>query len=192
MSLARTLLRDERGFVISAELVLVSTILVVGLITGLTCVQSAIVAELKEVGGAFARLDQSYSFTGMRGCWSSRCGLTAWTAGSANGVEIGPRIIESGPSYRVVPPAPVPAVPECPDGCPPVEVEEPVRPLPAPIQPVPEPAIPCCPPVETPCCPPSTVRVPNVFPAAPCPTPAGPVFSDRCGPFAPVAEPLVW
>ncbi|MEW4529472.1 hypothetical protein [Maioricimonas sp. JC845] len=192
MLLARALLSDERGFVISAELVLVSTILVVGLITGLTCVQSAIVAELKEVGGAFTRLDQSYSFTGMRGCWTPRCGLTSWTAGSANGIDLGPRIIESAPSYRVVPSTPVPAVPECPGGCPPVEVDEPVRPLPAPIQPIPEPPSPCCPPVETPCCPPTSIRVPGVLPPVPCPVTAGPVFSPGCGPFAPALEPLVW
>ncbi len=74
---------DEAGFVISAELVLVATILVIGLIVGLAEVQSAVVQELNDVGDAIGKLNQSYFYTG----WSARKnqgrGLKSFTAGSA-------------------------------------------------------------------------------------------------------------
>jgi Flp pilus assembly pilin Flp len=61
----RKLLQDESGFIVSAELVLVATLLVIGLIVGLSEVQHAIVAELNDVGDAIGKLNQSYSFTGF-------------------------------------------------------------------------------------------------------------------------------
>lgn len=59
------LLLDEGGFVVSAELVLVCTMLVVGLIVGLSEVQHAIVGELNDVGEAIGSLNQSFSFSGF-------------------------------------------------------------------------------------------------------------------------------
>jgi len=55
---------DEAGFIVSAELILVSTILVIGLIVGLIEVQAAIIHELNDVGEAIGSLNQSYSFPG--------------------------------------------------------------------------------------------------------------------------------
>jgi len=40
----RALLNDEAGFVVSAELVLIATLLVIGLIVGLSEVQHSVVA----------------------------------------------------------------------------------------------------------------------------------------------------
>jgi Flp pilus assembly pilin Flp len=59
------LLRDEAGFIVSAELVLVATLLVVGLVVGLSEIQHSIVAELNDVGNAIGKLNQSYSFGGF-------------------------------------------------------------------------------------------------------------------------------
>lgn len=59
------LLRDEAGFIVSAELVLVATILVIGLIVGLSEVQHAVVSELNDVADAIGSLNQSYFFTGF-------------------------------------------------------------------------------------------------------------------------------
>ena len=59
------LLNDEAGFIVSAELVLVSTILVIGMIVGLSEVQHAVVQELNDVGEAIGQLNQSYSYTGF-------------------------------------------------------------------------------------------------------------------------------
>ncbi len=55
---------DEAGFIVSAELILVSTILVIGLIVGLVELQSAIIHELNDVGEAIGSINQSYSFPG--------------------------------------------------------------------------------------------------------------------------------
>lgn len=61
----KALWQEEEGFIISAELVLVATILVIGLIVGLSEVQHAVVSELNDVGEAIGCLNQSYTFSGF-------------------------------------------------------------------------------------------------------------------------------
>lgn len=58
-------LRDEGGFIVSAELVLVATICVIGLVVGLSEVQHAINAELNDVGNAIGKLNQGFFFSGF-------------------------------------------------------------------------------------------------------------------------------
>lgn len=64
---------DEAGFIVSAELVLVATILVIGLVVGLSEVQHAVVSELNDVGEAIGELNQGYSISGFskrdNGCY---------------------------------------------------------------------------------------------------------------------------
>ncbi len=60
----RKLFNDEVGFVISAELVLVLTIAVLGMVVGLTSVRDSINAELVDLSNAFGAIDQSYSVRG--------------------------------------------------------------------------------------------------------------------------------
>ena len=69
----KQLWNDEAGFIVSAELVLVATILVIGMITGLTSVRDAVITELADVGGAIGAINQSYNFGGA----SAHCGTTA-------------------------------------------------------------------------------------------------------------------
>ena len=59
------LYQDECGFVVSAELVLIATLLVLGMIVGLSEVQNAVVAELNDVGDAIGALNQSYYYSGF-------------------------------------------------------------------------------------------------------------------------------
>ena len=61
----KMLLNDEAGFIVSAELVLIATILVIGLVVGLSEVQHAVVSELNDVGEAIGALNQCYSFSGF-------------------------------------------------------------------------------------------------------------------------------
>ena len=56
---------DEAGFIISTELVLVATMVVIGLIAGLVEVQYAVVGELNDISEAIGSLNQSYFFTGF-------------------------------------------------------------------------------------------------------------------------------
>ena len=53
-------LRDDAGYVLSGELVLVCTITVLSLVVGLSNVSAAINNELNDVGTAFGRLNQTY------------------------------------------------------------------------------------------------------------------------------------
>lgn len=61
------LFEDEAGFIVSAELVLVSTILVLGMVVGLAELSNGINQELEDVGSAFGSLNQSFTFSGFRG-----------------------------------------------------------------------------------------------------------------------------
>ena len=63
--MVRQLLNDEAGFIVSAELVLVATILVIGLIVGLSEIQHAVVQELNDVADAVGEINQSYAYTGF-------------------------------------------------------------------------------------------------------------------------------
>ncbi|MFH1304428.1 MAG: hypothetical protein ABIK07_25525 [Planctomycetota bacterium] len=55
---------DEHGFVLSAELVIILTVAVLGIIVGLSYVQTAVVNEFNDVGNAISSLNQSYAYTG--------------------------------------------------------------------------------------------------------------------------------
>ena len=76
MRLFNELWNDETGVVVSAEAVVVGTVLVAGVGAGLNVVASAVDGELRDFAYAVRSLDQSYSVPERKGC----CG--AWTAGS--------------------------------------------------------------------------------------------------------------
>ena len=73
-NLATRLFRDEAGFIVSTELVLVSTIVVIALVVGLATVRDAVVQELADVGLTVGTINQSYSFSGLTGHTSSVAG----------------------------------------------------------------------------------------------------------------------
>ena len=60
----RKLFNDEVGFVISAELVLVLTIAVLGMVVGLTSMRDSINSELVDLSNAFGAIDQSFNIRG--------------------------------------------------------------------------------------------------------------------------------
>jgi len=60
----KQLWNDEAGFLVSAELVLVATILVIGVISGLLSVRDAVITELADVGGAIGSINQSFALRG--------------------------------------------------------------------------------------------------------------------------------
>lgn len=76
MNLFMQLLRDEHGFVLSAEMALLGTVGVIGATVGLSAVAQSVNDELTDVAMAFRSLDQSYCFEGASGCGS-------YTAGSS-------------------------------------------------------------------------------------------------------------
>jgi hypothetical protein len=74
MNLFAKLWRDEAGVLLSAEAVVVGTIAVVGLTTGLTVVAKAVNEELQDVAFAIRSLDQSYSIPAIEGCGARTAG----------------------------------------------------------------------------------------------------------------------
>ncbi len=83
----KTLWNDESGVILSAEIVLIGTILVLGMIAGLAELQSAVVLELSDLGDAFGSLNQSYSTSG-------------YTAGTASGAHN--KAVTNGTNYADV------------------------------------------------------------------------------------------
>lgn len=65
---------DEAGFVVSSELVLIGTILVLGVVVGLATVRDQVVQELGDLALAISNINQSYSFSGVTGHTSSTAG----------------------------------------------------------------------------------------------------------------------
>lgn len=61
----RKLWNDEAGAIVSAEIVLVATILVIAMVTGLASLRDAVVTELADVGAAIANVDQTYTVGGI-------------------------------------------------------------------------------------------------------------------------------
>lgn len=62
----KSLWNDEAGVILSAELVLIGTILVLGMIVGLVELQTAVVTELGDLATSFGKLDQSFNTSGFR------------------------------------------------------------------------------------------------------------------------------
>ena len=58
---------EELGAVVSAEIMLIATILVIGLIAGLKSVRDSIVGELGDVSTAMSRIDHSFWYGGISG-----------------------------------------------------------------------------------------------------------------------------
>ncbi|MFG0334948.1 MAG: hypothetical protein ACF8TS_16450 [Maioricimonas sp. JB049] len=75
MQTLRELWRDECGAVLSAEVVLLGTLGVIGATVGLSALSKSVNDELTELAFAIRSLDQSYCYEGRTGCRS-------WTAGS--------------------------------------------------------------------------------------------------------------
>ena len=57
--------RRLRGFALTSELVLVSTITVLGVTAGLVALRDATMAELHDLSGAVGALNQSYAYQGI-------------------------------------------------------------------------------------------------------------------------------
>lgn len=69
------LMNDEAGFVISAELILVSSIAVLSMVVGLSEVAFNVSNELEDVGSALGSVNQTYQVSGL-------CGHMGHTGGS--------------------------------------------------------------------------------------------------------------
>jgi hypothetical protein len=71
-ALCTRLWNEQDGFIVSAELLMIATLLVIGLVAGWSSVRDSIVTELADLAQAIANLNQSYSF----GATIGHCGFT--------------------------------------------------------------------------------------------------------------------
>ena len=78
MTLLRRLWNDEAGFVVSSELVLIATILVIGLIVGLTSLRNQVVQELTDTGQAIGAVSQGYTFYGTSKASVAQTDASSW------------------------------------------------------------------------------------------------------------------
>lgn len=70
------LANDDAGFIMSAELILVSTIVILALVVGLGEVSHGVNEELEDVGSAIGSVNQSFHFSlshGAKGCMKGTC-----------------------------------------------------------------------------------------------------------------------
>lgn len=71
--------QGQAGFVQTAEILLIGTVLAIGLVTGLTKLRDQTVAELSDLGSAVGAIDQSYSIKGAT--WTNADGSVAQATG---------------------------------------------------------------------------------------------------------------
>ena len=76
MNAFTTLRNDENGFIVSAEIVLVGTILVLGVIVGLTEMSYGVNEELEDLGSAIGAINQTYYYTMASGKKGTTLGST--------------------------------------------------------------------------------------------------------------------
>ena len=67
MKILKRLWADEVGAILSAELILMGTLLVIGLIVGLATLRDHVIQEVADIAGAIGDLDQSYSYSTTTG-----------------------------------------------------------------------------------------------------------------------------
>ena len=67
MRTLKQLWTDENGFIVSSELILIATILVIAMVVGLQTVRDAVLQELGDVGAAIGSISQDYSYGGASG-----------------------------------------------------------------------------------------------------------------------------
>ena len=89
MNVLWRLWRDEGGFVVSTELVLVATILVLSMIVGMKKISSQVLAEMSDVANAIGFLNQSYYYDGAW-YWAFNAIPASWggTGPFVDGVDI--------------------------------------------------------------------------------------------------------
>jgi len=76
-TLVNRLWQDDEGALIAIEFLFVATILVIGIIVGLSGVRDAVVVELTELGNAILALSQGFTLSGLTGCCASTDGSQA-------------------------------------------------------------------------------------------------------------------
>ena len=84
MPTLKRLWNDETGAILSTELILIGTVLIIGVLVGLKSVRDAVVTELADVAQAFSSANQSFWFAnqaGNNGSWQGSGWGNSWGNG---------------------------------------------------------------------------------------------------------------
>ena len=65
--MSRQFRKDNRGFIATVELLLVTVVVLLGLLVGITSMRDAVVSEISDLGGTMQDLNQTYSVVGLNG-----------------------------------------------------------------------------------------------------------------------------
>jgi len=76
MRMLQRLWKDDAGFIVSAELILVATIAVIGMVVGLNAVRNSVTNELADVAAAIDSVNQSYVIFSVQGHAAATTGST--------------------------------------------------------------------------------------------------------------------
>lgn len=76
MRLLHRLWTEEEGYILSSEVVLLGSLLIVGSIAGITAVRDSIVGEMEDVSRSLGGLNQSFSIVGIE--HTNRSGVGTW------------------------------------------------------------------------------------------------------------------
>ena len=74
MKVLKSLWKDDAGFIVSSELVLIATITVLSLVVGLSEVSNGVNEELEDVGSAVGSINQTLRYSGGCGHKGFICG----------------------------------------------------------------------------------------------------------------------
>ena len=74
MLIINGLWRDENGFIVSSELVLLASVILIPLLVGMQTVRNSVVQELADVGQAIGVVSQTYWYSGVAGRFSYASG----------------------------------------------------------------------------------------------------------------------
>ena len=84
----RKLFNDEAGFIVSAELALIVTVVFCGVAVGMVMVRDALVQELGDVSEAIGALNQSYNYRSIQADNTTGDSVHATCTGSGFNDEI--------------------------------------------------------------------------------------------------------
>jgi hypothetical protein len=63
----KRLWQDQGGAVVTPEIVLIATVLIIGMMVGLKSVRDAVVTEMADLAQGVSNIDQSFSYSGVDG-----------------------------------------------------------------------------------------------------------------------------
>jgi hypothetical protein len=75
---------EQEGAIVSAEIMLVGTLLVIGVIVGLKSVRDSVVTELADIAQALDNTSQSYWYNGQRNYYGGSSGASYSDANQSN------------------------------------------------------------------------------------------------------------